>query len=48
MNESFIEFNNITKKFPRVIANNKVSFNINKSSGDVWLQGKEMAAGTFG
>ena len=32
MNESLIEFNNITKKFPRVIANNKVSFNINKSS----------------
>ena len=32
MSESFIEFNNITKKFPRVIANNKVSFNINKSS----------------
>ena len=32
MNESFIKFNNITKKFPRVIANNKVSFNINKSS----------------
>ena len=32
MNESFIEFNNITKKFPRVVANNKVSFNINKSS----------------
>ena len=32
MNESLIEFNNITKKFPRVIANNKVSFNINKST----------------
>jgi len=32
MNEHLIEFNNITKKFPRVIANNKVSFNINKSS----------------
>ena len=32
MSESLIEFNNITKKFPRVIANNKVSFNINKSS----------------
>ena len=32
MNESFVEFNNITKKFPRVIANNKVSFNINKST----------------
>ena len=32
MNEPFIEFSNITKKFPRVIANNKVSFNINKSS----------------
>jgi len=27
MNESFVEFNNITKKFPRVIANNNVSFN---------------------
>ena len=32
MNESLIEFNNITKKFPRVIANNNVSFNINKST----------------
>ena len=32
MNESLIEFSNITKKFPRVIANNNVSFNINKSS----------------
>jgi simple sugar transport system ATP-binding protein len=32
MNESFVEFNNITKKFPRVIANNNVSFNINKST----------------
>ena len=32
MNELFIEFCNITKKFPRVIANNKVSFNIKKSS----------------
>ena len=32
MNESFVEFNNITKKFPRVVANNKVSFNINKST----------------
>ena len=32
MNEPFIEFSNITKKFPRVVANNKVSFNINKSS----------------
>ena len=32
MNNHFIEFKNITKKFPRVIANNKVSFNINKST----------------
>ena len=32
MNNPFIEFKNITKKFPRVIANNKVSFNINKSA----------------
>ena len=32
MNEIFIEFNNITKKFPRVIANNNVSFKIKKSS----------------
>ena len=32
MNEPFIEFSNITKKFPKVVANNKVSFNINKSS----------------
>ena len=32
MNNPFIEFKNITKKFPRVIANNKVSFNINKST----------------
>ena len=32
MNEPFIEFSNITKKFPKVIANNKVSFNIKKSS----------------
>ena len=32
MNESLVEFNNITKKFPRVIANNNVSFNINKST----------------
>lgn len=32
MNESFVKFNNITKKFPRVIANNNVSFNINKST----------------
>ena len=29
---NFIEFNNITKKFPRVVANNKISFKINKSS----------------
>ena len=32
MNESFVEFNNITKKYPGVIANNNVSFNINKST----------------
>ena len=32
MNNSFIEFNNITKQFPRVIANDDVSFNIKKSS----------------
>ena len=32
MNESLIEFNNITKKFPRVVANKNVSFNINKST----------------
>ena len=32
MNNHFIEFKNITKKFPRVIANNNVSFNIKKSS----------------
>ena len=32
MNNPFIEFKNITKKFPRVIANNKFSFNINKST----------------
>ena len=32
MNELFVEFNNITKKFPRVIANNNVSFNIKKST----------------
>jgi len=32
MNESFVEFNNVTKKFPRVTANNNVSFNINKST----------------
>ena len=32
MNNNFIEFKNITKEFPRVIANNKVSFNIKKSS----------------
>jgi simple sugar transport system ATP-binding protein len=32
MNESFVEFSHITKKFPRVIANNNVSFNINKST----------------
>ena len=32
MNNHLIEFKNITKKFPRVIANNNVSFNIKKSS----------------
>ena len=32
MNEDFIKFNNITKKFPKVIANNNVSFQIKKSS----------------
>ena len=32
MNNSFIEFKNITKKFPRVIANDNVSFDIKKSS----------------
>ena len=32
MSKSLIEFNNVTKKFPRVIANNNVSFNIKKSS----------------
>ena len=32
MPNSFIEFNNITKKFPRVIANDNVSFDIKKSS----------------
>ena len=32
MPNSFIEFNNITKKFPRVIANENVSFDIKKSS----------------
>tara|TARA_Y100000590_G_scaffold136103_1_gene155773 strand:+ start:67 stop:1572 length:1506 start_codon:yes stop_codon:yes gene_type:complete len=32
MNNSFIEFNNITKKFPRVVANDNVSFDIKKSS----------------
>ena len=32
MSNSFIEFNNITKKFPRVIANDNVSFDIKKSS----------------
>ena len=32
MNEDFIQFNNITKKFPKVIANNNVSFQIKKSS----------------
>jgi len=37
MNESFVEFNNITKKFQRVIANNNVSFNINKSTVNALL-----------
>ena len=32
MNNTFIKFNNITKKFPRVIANDDVSFDIKKSS----------------
>ena len=32
MNNSFIKFNNITKKFPRVIANDMVSFDIKISS----------------
>ena len=32
MSNSFIEFINITKKFPRVIANDNVSFDIKKSS----------------
>ena len=32
MSSSFIEFINITKKFPRVIANDNVSFDIKKSS----------------
>ena len=32
MTKNFIQFNNITKKFPRVIANNNVSFQIKKSS----------------
>ena len=32
MNNNFIQFNNITKKFPRVIANKNVSFNIKESS----------------
>ncbi|MBS56439.1 MAG: ABC transporter [Rickettsiales bacterium] len=32
MNEDLIKFNNITKKFPKVIANNNVSFQIKKSS----------------
>ena len=32
MNNSFIEFKNITKNFPRVIANDNVSFKIKKSS----------------
>jgi len=32
MSNSFIKFNNITKRFPRVIANNDVSFDIKKSS----------------
>ena len=32
MNDVFIKFNNITKKFPKVIANDNVSFEIQKSS----------------
>ena len=32
MNNHLIEFKNITKKFPRVIANKNISFNIKKSS----------------
>ena len=32
MNNNFVEFNQITKKFPRVIANNSISFSIKKSS----------------
>jgi len=32
MNNTFIKFNNITKKFPRVVANDDVSFDIKKSS----------------
>tara|TARA_Y100001970_G_scaffold99247_1_gene124821 strand:+ start:1263 stop:2768 length:1506 start_codon:yes stop_codon:yes gene_type:complete len=32
MSDSFIQFNNITKKFPRVVANDNVSFDIKKSS----------------
>ena len=31
-NNHFVEFKNITKKFPRVIANNNISFNIKKGS----------------
>ena len=44
MDNSFIKFNNITKKFPRVIANSKVSFNNNKSSVHALLG--ENGAGT--
>jgi len=32
MSEVFIKFNNVTKKFPKVIANDNVSFEIQKSS----------------
>ena len=32
MNSTFIKFNNITKKFPRVVANDEVSFDIKRSS----------------
>ena len=32
MNNTFIKFKNITKKFPRVVANDDVSFDIKKSS----------------
>ena len=44
MNKPLVEFNNITKKFPRVIANKNVSFNINKSTVHALLG--ENGAGT--